>query len=56
MSAHPPHPPFLLSYAVEELCIPKTFGAWLEVGDERFNSNEIQRLYQADDYSLRKTE
>jgi hypothetical protein len=32
------------------------FGAWLEVGDERFNSNEIQRLYQADDYSLRKTE
>jgi len=32
------------------------FGAWLEVGDERFNNNEIQRLYQADDYSLRKTE
>ena len=33
---------------------PKAFGVWLEVGDERFNSNEIQRLYEADDYPLRK--
>jgi hypothetical protein len=34
----------------------KAFGAWLEVGDERFNSSEIQRLYEADDYPLRKPE
>ena len=33
---------------------PEPFGAWLEVGDERFNSSEIQRLYEADDYPLRK--
>ena len=30
--------------------------AWLQVGDERFNSTEIQRLYEADDYPLRKSE
>ena len=32
------------------------FGAWLEVGDERFNSIEIQRLYEASDYPLCKPE
>jgi len=32
------------------------FGAWLEVGDERFSSSEIQRLYEAEDYPLRKSE
>ena len=36
-----------LRYAVEDLHTPKTFGAHLEVGDERFNSNEIERLYEA---------
>jgi hypothetical protein len=45
-----------LRYAVEDLRTPKAFGAWLEVGDERFNSSEIQRLYEADDYPLRKPE
>jgi hypothetical protein len=43
-----------LRYAIDELCTPQAFGAWLEVGDERFNSSEIQRLYDADDYPLRK--
>ena len=36
-----------LRFAVEDLRTPKAFGAWLEVGDERFNSTEIQRLYEA---------
>ena len=36
-----------IRYAVETLQTPKAFGAWLEVGDERFNSSEIQRLYDA---------
>ena len=40
--------------AVETLRTPKAFGASLEVGDERFNSSEIMRLYEADDYPLRK--
>jgi hypothetical protein len=41
-----------LRYAVEDLRTPKTFGAWLQIGDERFNSTEIERLYDA----LRKPE
>jgi hypothetical protein len=41
-----------LRYAVEDLQTPK--GAWLQVGDERFNSTEIERLYEAADYPLRK--
>jgi hypothetical protein len=42
--------------AVEDLRTPKAFGAWLQVGDERFNSTEIQRLYEAYDYPLPKPE
>ena len=45
-----------IRYAVEDLRTPKAFGVWLQVGDERFNSAEIQRLYEADDYPLRKPE
>ena len=44
-----------LRYAVEDLRTPKAFGASLEVGDQRFNSSEILRLYEAD-YPLRKSE
>ena len=43
-----------IRYAVEDVRTPRAFGAWLEVGDERFNSSEIQRLYEGDDYPLRK--
>jgi hypothetical protein len=45
-----------LRFAVEDLRMPKAFGAWLEVGDEGFNSSGIQRLYEADDYPLPKSE
>jgi hypothetical protein len=45
-----------IRYAVEDLRTPKAFGAWLEVGDERFSSIEILRLYEADDYPLRKSD
>jgi hypothetical protein len=45
-----------IRYAVEDLRTPKAFGAWLEVGDERFSSIEILRLYEADDHPLRKPE
>jgi hypothetical protein len=41
-----------ICYAVETLRTPKAFGAWLQVDDERFNSSEIERLYEA----LRKPE
>jgi hypothetical protein len=39
-----------IRYAVEVLRTPRAFGAHLEVGDERFNSDEIQRLYAASDF------
>jgi hypothetical protein len=41
-----------LRYAVEDLGTPKTFGAWLQIVDERFNSTEIERLCEG----LHKTE
>jgi hypothetical protein len=44
-----------LRFAIEELRTRQTFDAWLEVGDDRFDSSEIQRLYEAVDYPLRKS-
>ena len=44
-----------LRFAIEELSTHQTFDAWLEVGDDRFDSSEIQRLYEAVDYPLRKS-
>jgi hypothetical protein len=34
-----------IRFAIEDLRTPKAFGAWLQVGDERFNSIEIHQLY-----------
>jgi Arc/MetJ-type ribon-helix-helix transcriptional regulator len=45
-----------IRYAVEELPTHKAFGTHLEVGDERFDSDQIQRLYEAGDYPLREPE
>jgi hypothetical protein len=45
-----------IRYAVEELPSLRSLGAWMEVGDERFNGDEIQRLDEASDYPLRKPE
>jgi hypothetical protein len=45
-----------IRYAVEDLRTPKALGAWLQVGDERFNSSEIQNLYDAVEFPLRKPE
>jgi hypothetical protein len=45
-----------IRYAVEELPSLRSLGAWMQVGDERFNSDEIQRLYEGSDYPLRKPE
>jgi hypothetical protein len=44
-----------IRYAVETLRTPRAFGAWLQVGDERFNSDAILRLYESSDYPLRKS-
>jgi hypothetical protein len=34
--------------AVEEMPAVRTLGAWMQVGDERFDSDEICRLYRPD--------
>jgi hypothetical protein len=35
-----------LRFAGEDLQTPRALGAWLQVGDDRFNSIEIERLYK----------
>ena len=42
-----------IHYAVEELRTRRSLSAWMQVGDERFNKDEIDRLYDDVDYPLR---
>ena len=45
-----------LRYAVEDkLAHTRAVGVWLQVGDERFDSVEIQRLYEDGEYPFRKS-
>ena len=39
-----------IGFAVEDFPAIRTLGAWMQVGDERFNSDEIVRLYESSDY------
>src|SRR6266849_5069231 len=41
-----------IRYAVEVLPAGSFLGAFLEVNEERFNSNEIRRLYESVEYPL----
>jgi hypothetical protein len=41
-----------IRFAVEEFSAMRALGAWMLVGEERFNSEEIHRLYESDDYPL----
>ena len=41
-----------IRFAVEELPAMRTLGAWMLVGEERFDSEEIHRLYESDEYPL----
>jgi hypothetical protein len=34
-----------IHYAIEELRTRRSLSAWMQVGDERFNKDEIHRLY-----------
>ena len=43
-----------IRFAVEDFPAIRTLGAWMQVGDERFDSEEIHRLYERDDYPLRR--
>jgi hypothetical protein len=41
-----------IRYAVEEIPANSFQGAFLEVNEERFDSNEIRRLYESVEYPL----
>ena len=41
-----------IRFAIEELSAQSLAGAALEVGDQRFDSHGIRRLYEASDYPL----
>ena len=43
-----------IRFAVEELPAVRTLGAWMQVGEERFDSDEIQRLYESTSYPRRR--
>jgi hypothetical protein len=40
-----------LRFAVEDF---PALGAWMQVGDQRFGGDDIRRLYERDDYPLRR--
>ena len=41
-----------IRFAVEEFPALRTLRAWMQVGDERFDSDEICRLYESSEYPL----
>ena len=43
-----------IRFAVEELPGVRTLRAWMQVGEERFNSDDIQRLYESTSYPRRR--
>jgi hypothetical protein len=44
-----------IRFAVEDFPSIHTLGAFMQVGDERFDSDEIHRLYESSDYPLRRS-
>ena len=42
-----------IRFAVEEFSAVRTFGAEMRVGDQRYNGDEICRLYESNEYPLR---
>jgi|SRR5579862_304359 hypothetical protein len=43
-----------IRFAVEDFPAMRTLGAWMQVGDERFDGEHIHRLYESDDYPLQR--
>ena len=43
-----------IRFAVEDFPTIRTLGAWMQVGDDRFDSDDIQRLYESADYPLQR--
>jgi hypothetical protein len=43
-----------IRFAVEDFPGMRTLGAWMQVGDDRFDSDDIHRLYDSGDYPLKR--
>jgi len=43
-----------IRFAVEELPAVSTLDPWMQVGDDRFNSDDIHRLYESTSYPKRR--
>jgi hypothetical protein len=43
-----------IRFAIEELPSDVLFGTVLEVNEQRFDASQIRRLYDSDDYPLRR--
>ena len=43
-----------IRFAIEDFPAVHTLGAYMQVGDERFDSDGIHRLYESSDYPLRR--
>jgi hypothetical protein len=43
-----------IRFAVEEFPAVRTLGAWMRVGDERFDGDDIRRLYESNSYPRRR--
>ena len=43
-----------IRFAIEDFPAVRTLGAWMQVDDERFDCDDIQRLYESGDYPLQR--
>jgi hypothetical protein len=43
-----------IRFIVEDFPAVRTLGAWMQVGDTRYDSEAIHRLYENSDYPLRR--
>ena len=43
-----------IRFAVEEFPAVRTSGAWLQIGDDRYDADEIQKLYDSAEYPLKR--
>lgn len=41
-----------IQFAVEDFPAMQALGAWMQVGDERYNWDDIRNLYDSGDYPL----
>jgi hypothetical protein len=43
-----------IRFAIEDFPAIRTLGAWMKVGEERFNGDDIRRLYESASYPRRR--